>query len=165
MILEGCYGRFAACLLGLVLVGGCEKKKEPAPTPDVHDPIRLNRAPATELEGVWTVIESIDKGTRDPEDKIKNSEISFEGNLIFVREGDKVSAHTSFQIDSTKQPKTIDMTYNDGPHVGKVDYGIYALEGNVLKICMNEQSGGERPKKFASPPGTTFSLLTLKCVE
>ena len=162
--------RFIVCALGLLLPCACAKKEaaSPTPSPEVHVPLNVDRAPATELEGMWIVIEATDKGTKVPVDELGNREISFEGDLIFVRDArdpSKVSARTTFQIDPVRRPKTIDMSYTDGPDKGKTDHGIYSLEGNLLRLCMNQESGGERPKQFASRPGTTFNLMVLKRVE
>jgi uncharacterized protein (TIGR03067 family) len=39
--------------------------------------------------------------------------------------------------------------------------GIYALEGDTLKICVNMENG-ERPKEFSSKPGLNQFVMTLK---
>lgn len=114
------------------------------------------------LQGTWKVVEAFDKGERVPDEGIKNMEIVFEGSKILVRERGKVQDRMTVHIDAGKKPKTMDLTHTEGPDKDKTDHAIYLLEGDSLKICVNEKSGEARPTEFVSKPGTTHSLIVLK---
>jgi uncharacterized protein (TIGR03067 family) len=47
-------------------------------------------------------------------------------------------------------------------HDGKTALGIYVLEGDTLKWCVNEPGETERPKEFSAPPGTRLMFVTFK---
>ncbi len=122
------------------------------------------KAEVKKFQGVWKVTEAYDKGDKVPAEDLRSLEVIFEGNKILVREGDKVHDRMTFQINPAKKPKTIDMTHAEGPNKGRTDPGIYLLEGNSLKICVNEKKGGARPTEFASKRGSSVSLIVLKRV-
>jgi hypothetical protein len=56
---------------------------------------------------------------------------------------------------STEEPKWIDLALGDHP-----TQGIYALQGDELKICNNEV-GTERPSKFASEANSPNDVLMI----
>jgi hypothetical protein len=47
----------------------------------------------------------------------------------------------------------------------KTYQGIYAFEGDRLKICMGDSEGGPRPTKFESPKGGKANLIVLRRVK
>jgi hypothetical protein len=53
------------------------------------------------------------------------------------------------------------MVGTEGDAAAKVAPGIYAIEGDVLKICY-VMPGGERPKAFESTAGSGAYLVTWK---
>jgi uncharacterized protein (TIGR03067 family) len=64
-------------------------------------------------------------------------------------------------VDVAKKPKTIDITFTEGPEKGKTIVGIYELEGDTYKVCINV-NGKERPKEFAAKAGSGHGLEVLK---
>jgi uncharacterized protein (TIGR03067 family) len=70
-----------------------------------------------------------------------------------------------FKIDPSLKPKTIDAEIIQAPkeeHKGKTALGIFTLEGDNLKWCLNEPGNTERPKEFAGPAETKVVLATFK---
>ena len=53
------------------------------------------------------------------------------------------------------KPGTIDVTHTDGPQKGETLQGIYALEGDTLKLCFSICF----PTEFSSKPGAGGLLL------
>jgi len=54
-----------------------------------------------------------------------------------------------YQLDLTKEPKTIDITWTDGENKGKTYSGVFTLVGDTLKICYARE-GKERPTGFTA---------------
>ena len=63
---------------------------------------------------------------------------------------------SDFSVDSTKEPKEIDMTSGNG-----VSRGIYEFQNDQLRICYGKP-GANRPKEFATKPNSDLKLLVLK---
>ena len=57
---------------------------------------------------------------------------------------------TTVKLDASKNPKTIDVTPTDGPQKDKPGFGIYSLEGQVLKLYVNHKS---RPTSWTPVAG------------
>jgi uncharacterized protein (TIGR03067 family) len=62
-----------------------------------------------------------------------------------------------YTLDPTARPKAIDITDKDRRRTP----GIYSLDGDTLKVCMNE-GRKERPTAFASKQGTHLSVWVFK---
>jgi uncharacterized protein (TIGR03067 family) len=68
----------------------------------------------------------------------------------------------SYTLDPSKNPKTIDMKLTKSPDkkdLGKVQLGIYVLEGDQLKICASEK---KRPAKFAADEASHTAVVVFK---
>jgi uncharacterized protein (TIGR03067 family) len=113
-----------------------------------------------DLNGTW-VVESI---VRDPRETNPNEGkgirciISGEKVVAKLPGEDKPAGALTFKIDSTKKPKTMDLRPE-----GERDSipAIYELKGDTLRVCWSPV-GKERPKEFASEPGSGHSLVVLK---
>ncbi len=114
------------------------------------------------LQGSWTVTTLEVEGAR----------MTFGGSKIIL-EGDRFTTvamggdYSGVMIlDSTADPKTFDVLFDEGPHKGKKSLGIYKLDGETSlnmtwTICMGFAGVKNRPKDFATSPGTGFALETL----
>jgi uncharacterized protein (TIGR03067 family) len=107
------------------------------------------------FQGTWQAQSAELAGEKIPDEFVKA--------VRLVIKGDKVSASFmgeakdgSFKIDSSKKPKTLDLTVDN-----KTIEAIYELEGDTLKVCASE---GGRPKEFKSEAGSQSILLVLKRV-
>jgi uncharacterized protein (TIGR03067 family) len=147
--------RFIICIAMAMFACACDKKTR-SPEPSDDPPLKFEPAPITELEGTWSIVESINRGEKVPEEEIKHTEIVINRNVIYMYEG-RDEKQYSFSIDPATKPKSIDITHPKG-----TDVGIYALDRDKLKICVNQQQGGERPTEFASPLKSQLSLIILK---
>ena len=120
------------------------------------------KAEMKRLQGTWQVVSAISKGEKVPAEDVAELELLIEADKISVREKGKVQERMTFKIDPAKKPRAINFTHTDGPNKDKVDYAIYQLNGDTLKICVNEKSGEARPTEFASTAGSSHSLVLLK---
>ena len=115
------------------------------------------------LQGVWRAVAAESGG--EALTLTKDSVTIFENDTFAVKTGDVVQVKGTFKIDTTKEPKTIDMTVTGGQvegDKGKVVRGIYEVEGKTLKWCAAEPGNETRPKEFATNTGTKHSLITYK---
>jgi uncharacterized protein (TIGR03067 family) len=81
------------------------------------------------------------------------------GSETTVYAGPQVMMKMEFTSDASKAPKTIDYFNTAGSNKGKSQQGIYAFEGDLLKICV-AAPGKLRPTQFQSDrgDGRTFTI-------
>ena len=114
------------------------------------------------LQGTWKVVFAESRGEVAPQKEIDGMEIIFAGDTIQVREKGKVQERFKFKLDPTMTPRAIDFTFTEGKKKGRTDRGIYQIEGNNLKICIEENKDAPRPRDFATKEGSDLSLVVLK---
>lgn len=114
------------------------------------------------LAGIWTCASATNDGKLVADETVKSLRLSMtkEGGYKTQR-GDQVLFDSVCMIDSTKKPKHIDLIGTEGQNKGKVAQGIYEVEGEILRICYT-MPGKERPKEFASNPGSEATLIVWK---
>ncbi len=61
------------------------------------------------------------------------------------------------RLDTSTAPMTIDYLVMAGPNEGKVQQGIFAWEGDDVRICFAEP-GQPRPDRFEVPEGAAWTL-------
>jgi len=104
------------------------------------------------VEGTWVLVSGEDDGKKLSGESLKNARLTFEGDKHTVKVGDTTFTGTH-KLDSTKKPKTIDISDTDGPFKGKTVLGIYELDGNEFRLCY-APPGKDRPKDFSAKAGT-----------
>lgn len=127
------------------------------------------------IQGVWRIA-SIVRGGKEQDD----AQARYEKTQKYVITADRVvirceievnldqgprttlNSEYTYDLDPTRTPKVLDMWPQYAPYKGKVLRGVYALEGDVLKICQDLGLDGERPKELASKEGDKTRLLALK---
>jgi uncharacterized protein (TIGR03067 family) len=115
------------------------------------------------LEGTWEVVELVDNGKSVPKDELKIAKIVFKADKMTLHWPNKRPRDFTCALDAKKKPKAIDLTALRGAHKGKVNPGIYQLEGDTLTLCLPSFPGEKgRPAKFKSAPGSELSLMILK---
>jgi uncharacterized protein (TIGR03067 family) len=112
------------------------------------------------FQGTWKLESMEANGMKVPEETFKNSKLVIKGDQFTFSQGD-VDYKGSFKVDVAQKPKTIDITFTDGPEKGNTIVGIYELEGDTYKVCLSE-NGKDRPKEFASKAGSGHVLEVLK---
>jgi uncharacterized protein (TIGR03067 family) len=111
------------------------------------------------LIGVWKLVSSEGEGKKVPEEILKLEIVRWtitDSTIVWTVGKDNEGADR-YTLDPTTNPKAIDLTDKDGHHAP----GIYALNGDTLKVCIDEGSE-ERPKLFATKPDTRLSVWTFK---
>jgi len=122
--------------------------------------------PKKELDkftGTWVVVSVEQGGQKLPDDMLKPLDLK----LVIM--GDKYESKSAgmtldkgtLVVDGAKTPKIVDITPMDGPNKGKKIPAIYEFSGEELKACY-DIGGKERPKEFATKPGTELVLVIYK---
>jgi uncharacterized protein (TIGR03067 family) len=115
------------------------------------------------IQGTWAFVVIEEEGRRKSQRELKGMEDrlywTFKGNELIRNLGDE-PAGGKFRLDATKQPKEIDLFDYAGK--GKPVRGIYAFEGEQLKILLGSSKGGERPAVFGGPPKSGQAQFLMK---
>ena len=82
-------------------------------------------------------------------------EIAFEvkGDRLFLFSKGKIKGTYSLKLGPHKSPREIDTVEVEGPAPGTKSRGIYALEGETLKLCLRDKLNG-RPGTFTVAEGS-----------
>jgi uncharacterized protein (TIGR03067 family) len=117
------------------------------------------------IQGTWQLVYAETDGKTAPGERIQAVRVEIKGNSHSVYIGDKQVVHdVGFTLDATATPRTSDNTINDGPDKGKKIHGIYELEGDTLASCV-AKVGEDRPRKFATTPGSGHTFRVFKRVR
>jgi RNA polymerase sigma factor (sigma-70 family) len=126
------------------------------------------RKEATELEGEWEVV----AGERDGEFQnpaLEDLHLIFRGDEVVVRaDGDDGKVMKwKFKLDSRQSPRAIDVTMARDKGKDQAVPGIYALEGDRLRLCLPEITPDRRrrPVAFKTKRGDGLSVLVLERVR
>jgi uncharacterized protein (TIGR03067 family) len=136
--------RFALICLALAVSGTSARPDDPA------------AKAAAELQGCWKLISfEINGQSRDPLGG---------GEPRWVIKGDKVfyGGEEALQLvpDPDISPKVIDVKFRDPDRVYE---GIYVIEKDTLKICLNSRADAkERPDAFSTKDRPTWRLLVFE---
>jgi len=108
------------------------------------------------LEGVWTVV-SLEMDGQAVEGG--SGQVVVKGGR-FTTESMGAAYEGIVKIDPAQTPKHFDLVFTAGPEKGNTNRGIYELDGDRWRICLNT-TGGERPCEFVTRPGSGLALETL----
>jgi uncharacterized protein (TIGR03067 family) len=112
------------------------------------------------LQGTWKVTSAERDGQPDPVSKDAVTTFTADGKLS-VKFADGKTGQGTYKLDPTQKPPAMEYTLDYGPDKGKPLLGIYALEGNGLKICRSD-AGKPRPKVFMTKPDSGRMLFVLR---
>ena len=112
------------------------------------------------FEGTWSYASVIADGKPAPKESVNASRLVLKGDRFTMTTPESTHKGT-YLVDPKVTPRTIDVTFNEGPRAGKTIRGIYDLTGDTCKVCIaiDDQP---RPTKFASKPGSGYALEVLK---
>jgi uncharacterized protein (TIGR03067 family) len=114
------------------------------------------------FKGTWRLSSREVDGKKFSEEEIKDVIGTYDRSGKFsVRRGDKVIVEATAQLDPTKKPKTIDVSFTAGERKGKTVLGIYEIEGDTIRVC-NARPGDERPEEFSAKAGSGRTLIVYK---
>jgi len=111
------------------------------------------------LQGKWAMVSHVADGELD--EALAGSVRVVDDGEFVIKRHDRVLRGARIELDQSKQPKWIDITFTKGPEKGKVRQGIYVLVGDTHQICYSELNG-KRPTQFVSKPGSEHRLVVFK---
>lgn len=113
------------------------------------------------LEGNWVMHALEIDGKEVGLDQLKDTTLTVKGSDYVVKIKEQ-SLECSIQLDPSKSPKHIDMTFREKGSADKVHKGIYELKEDTLKISRGVTPQHERPTLFATWPNTGYFVVTWK---
>ncbi len=125
--------------------------------------LKAIQAELKKFEATWKFVSIEVEGDPVPEDKFVGDRLVLKGRQ-FTSNVQGNTTHGVFKIDPTVNPKTIDLTFTDGPGKDKTQKGIYELEGDTQKICFS-LPGRPRPTEFVSKPDSRQMIQVLERQE
>ncbi len=114
-----------------------------------------------QMQGTWTITLMEEKGEKVPDAVIKEMSAEIKGDKLSISEKGKVVIELQFQLDPARKPREVDFTYLAGEDKGKKELGIYEIEGDTVKFCVNE-GAKDRPKEFKTAKDTNLNLVVFK---
>jgi len=119
---------------------------------------------AKAMQGAWQAVDLKANGEKSPDDQVKELQIVIKGDEIFAVKPQGEDPRNKFKLDSSKTPKTIDLTPLDGPRKGQIVPGIYSLKNGRLTLCINifREDPALRPTEFKTQASDGVVLVTLE---
>jgi RNA polymerase sigma factor (sigma-70 family) len=115
------------------------------------------------LQGTWLCV-TFERAGDKQEAKGDEEQLKIEDETFSILHNGHVEEKGTIKLDPSKDPKQLDLQFQEGRHEGKTDLAIFAWDGAHLKICW-VGDGGNRPTDFTTKPGDNRVLLTLKRQE
>jgi uncharacterized protein (TIGR03067 family) len=105
------------------------------------------------IEGTWQATGAISRGKKVPQEEIQKAMVvvTFKDGKYSVNIGGMEAEAGTYKTDASKKPATIDLTVAKGPDKGKVQAGIYKVEGETLTMSVPQSTN-----KGGTPRPTTF---------
>jgi uncharacterized protein (TIGR03067 family) len=122
---------------------------------------RVGAAPEIkDVDGTWKPVSAELAGKPWPKQMLDSMKLMLKDDQYTVEVGGNKDEGT-VKRDSSKSPKTMDITGTNGPNKGKTFLVIYELKGEELRVCY-DLSGKSRPTEFATKPDTMLFLVTYR---
>jgi uncharacterized protein (TIGR03067 family) len=137
------------------------------PTPAQADPQDAAAAIKEELkklQGSWEIELQEEDGKTLSDKDLKGRTLCIGGSLFLVRHNASLIHLGKMKIDVSRSPKTLNAMVEKGNREGDILPGIYSLDGDTLKICLNMDGDG-RPNQFKAAAKTGFVLMVCKRVR
>jgi uncharacterized protein (TIGR03067 family) len=136
-------------LIGLALCTGLVAAADP-PADQVKKELE-------KFQGTWKPEKVEFNGEPPPGNLVETMSLVIEGNKLTLKGGGR-SEDTTFDIDPTKKPATIDVTHKQKSETAM---GIYKFDGEKLTMCWAEPKAEARPTEFESKKGAKMVLMVL----
>ncbi|HKC68709.1 MAG TPA: TIGR03067 domain-containing protein [Bacteroidia bacterium] len=108
----------------------------------------------SKFQGVWSrTFGEVDMVTV-PNFVFVDSVMMIRDNRATITEGGQAFEMEIVRLDTSTNPKHIDIKSLGGSEKDSISFGIYELEGDTLRICHSLKRQAMRPIKFEIPKGS-----------
>jgi uncharacterized protein (TIGR03067 family) len=119
------------------------------------------------IQGTWEVFSSTEAG-KDVSETARGLRFIFGAETLMMQPKDAKEPTEGigmkYVLHPTKKPQAIDTSHELDPGKPIVQLGIYLLEGDSLKLCL-EAAGKPRPTRIESKPESTSHVFELRRVK
>lgn len=115
------------------------------------------------LAGTWELVSGERNGIAT--DRFDGSKLTVNGDSFSVEQDGKQIFKAAMKVDPGKNPKTVDLKILEGEEKGETVLGVYALEGDSLKLCFGKPGVETRPADFITKEGSENMCVVLKRVK
>jgi uncharacterized protein (TIGR03067 family) len=114
-----------------------------------------------QIRGTWKVdsAQRGGKGVDLSQEQHIPKQFVFGDGKVEIKGADRKRNNT-FKLDATQKPKAL--TFTSEEDANRVVAAAYVLDGDTLKLCVDEANIKERPKELASKDGTQLVLVVFK---
>jgi uncharacterized protein (TIGR03067 family) len=117
---------------------------------------------AESLKGQWSVVSVSTGGQAVEADLIKDLKMAFDDKTYTVTGSEPFPEEGNYTIDASKSPKTIDFDIKKGQEAGKLQLGLFKIDGNKLTIVVSRAGSTERPTSLKVEPGSPITEIVLE---
>jgi uncharacterized protein (TIGR03067 family) len=117
---------------------------------------------AESLKGKWSVVSLSTGGQAAEGDLIKDLKMDFDDKTYSVTGSEPFLEEGNYTIDASKSPKTIDFDIKKGQEAGKLQLGLFKIDGTKLTIVVSQAGSKERPTSLKVEPGSMISEIVLE---
>jgi uncharacterized protein (TIGR03067 family) len=110
------------------------------------------------MQGAWTMVSIEVNGRAVAENQVKTGRLLVKGDKYALTMGDRTITST-VMLDPSTTPRTIDLTFDNGPTTGQTVKGIYKIEGDRLTVCRGLSRETVRPVEFSTGAESGQSLV------
>jgi len=114
-----------------------------------------------QIRGTWKV-ESAQRGGKRvdlAQERLMPKQFVFGDAKVEIKAGDRTMSGT-YKLDATQKPKALTLTSDKDKD--NTIAASYLLEGDTLKVCVDDANMQVRPKELASKEGTQQVLAVFK---
>jgi uncharacterized protein (TIGR03067 family) len=132
-----------------------QQPQQPAPlTPAVRRALAV-------LQGTWHFDAMEQDGQNVAAAELKGRTLFVGGDLLLIRDGDRVLYGGKVTIDPNVSPATFNVAAQQDQKLVDVMVGIYEIRDDTFRLAFVSR-GGERPTEFKSDPGSKVRLATCR---
>ena len=104
-----------------------------------------SRKDLEKLQGTWIQVRMEADGENTPPEHFEGWHAVYHGDSLTLKAGETVRRRGIVTVDASRTPKAINTWDLDGPYSDQTVPGIYALEGDTLKLCSQPPARIGRP--------------------
>jgi len=123
----------------------------------------VSRAAAQDdLKGTWVIQKAVQSGKTLDDAKARGAKLVITADRMTAYDPDNKELYVmGYKANPSVTPKTIDMRILKGKDLDRTASGIYALEGDTLKLAYSLDES-KRPKELSSKEGDEVMLIEMK---